>query len=171
MSQKLGHKFYCYEQEIHEQYSQISEICKYTANNIYQARIFVKPKYVRLPEEKEDKNALRINLSAMCWANWNGSDEIVKKVSENYFRVCYATHNSREEIEDFLKYLKPKKIYFNVLPKSVKDQLEIKQMIREIQSTYMELDDEGEKPKKKFSFRRKNGGEQSEQVAKRSKTK
>lgn len=160
MSQKLRQKFYCFEEEIFEQYSQISKISKHVTKSIHEARIFVKPKHIGQRESKLEKNVLNINLSAMRWSNWNVHDEIFEKIRDNYYSICYATHNSLDEIQDFITYLKPKKVYLNVIPRVIKDRLDMFQRLREIQSNYMELSDneEEEKPKfsKKFSFKRTN---------------
>lgn len=92
----------------------------------------------------------------MIWQEWGSRDEFVKVLRKDCYRVCYATHNSYEEIRDFLLYLKPKKIHPNVVPSVTKERYEMQARIREIQKTYMDLsDDEEVKPKKKFSFKRK----------------
>lgn len=168
MSQKLGKKFYCLEEEVYEDYSRISEISNYVTKNIHEARIFVKPKYINriIPEER---NVMNIFLSAMFWENYDGRGEIAKMMRKDCYRICYATHNSFEEIRDFLLYLRPKKIYPNVMPGTIKERYEMQARIREIQKSYM--DDEQEKPKKKFSFKRKTrqNNDADDQIFKRSK--
>lgn len=158
MSQFLRQKFYCFEEEIYEQYSQIAEISKYITKNDNEARIFVKPKFVDRSIPKQ-KNICTIHLSAMFWENWNKDKNIVMKVRDDLYRIPYATHNSFEEIRDFLLYLKPKKIYLNVLPTDIKERYEMDKLKREIQQTYMDFSDNeemGTKLSRKFSFKRTN---------------
>ena len=155
MSQRLKLKFYCEEEEAFEQYSQISEIHKYVTNDKYQARIVYKPKYVG--KSVPQKNVLYLNLSAMQWSNWDENSTIVQKVRDDYFKICYATHNSSSELFDFVTYLKPKRIHLNVLPKSFKERQEMKSLMKKMQKCYMEVsDDEAENCNltKNVSFKR-----------------
>lgn len=166
LGQNLGQKFYCFEDEVYEQYSQISEISKHVTKNHYEARIFVNPKY--LGQNKTERNVLSLNLSAMFWKNWDGQSSIVQKIREDYYRVCYATHMSLEEIEEFLNYLKPKKVYLNVIPNSTNAKREMFKRLKEIQSNFMipsdaekDIEDEKIKFTKKSSFKRLRSNDES----------
>lgn len=156
-------KVYVLEEEVREQYLQISEINNCITKDLLNARIFFKPKYLQktIPSiEKPERNVLVINLSAMYWTNYDGaSRSIVEKIRNDYIRVCYATHNSLEEIKDFLTYLKPKKVNLNVIPTNVKEKFEMFKQLREIQKMYMTMrdDEDEEQPvnvKKRYSFKR-----------------
>lgn len=56
-----------------------------------------------------------IKISAMAWINLQAHDDICRKDSENFIRVCYSNHPSYNELKDFLMYLHPKKVELNVI--------------------------------------------------------
>lgn len=63
---------------------------------------------------KKSQNVRIIKPSAFIWTNWNCGNEIINKDKEVY-RVCYSNHSGYNEIQDFIKYLQPKRIELNVV--------------------------------------------------------
>lgn len=64
---------------------------------------------------KLDKNVKCIQLNALAFTTDvinTGGHVIVKN---NITRVCYSSHSSCKELRDVVKFLKPEKLYFNVI--------------------------------------------------------
>lgn len=161
LSSKLNEKTYIEESEVFNQvYLLVSRLDSCVTMNKEKARIFLKPTFITssLIPEKNDV-FLNLQLSAMYWANWSHGS-FVKKTGENSFRVCYATHSSLSEITSFLSYIKPKKVYLNVLPVGV-ERIEMLNQLEVIQRQYSKGENinkdqpEGSlSTKRKFSFKR-----------------
>lgn len=156
---RLGEKIFVHEKEVYEQYSQISEINSILHHDILNARVFLKTKYAAQKQTAiNERNILDINFSAMYFENWREGHPFSEKIRNNFIRICYATHNSLEEIQNFLTYLQPKKVYLNVVPAQAHEKMKMFDELKKIERIYKKLDDEEvEKPKtveRKFSFKR-----------------
>ncbi|XP_053698408.1 protein artemis-like [Sabethes cyaneus] len=71
-------------------------------------------------EEHDDSRHVRvIRPSALRWRNLTEGKPFCRRLSESSedYGVCYSNHASYSELEDFLRYLRPKRVHFNVLPK------------------------------------------------------
>lgn len=156
VSKFFKEKIYVCEEEVYQQYSQISEINNCITRDLLNSRIFLKPKYIptNIIADENTRNVLNLNISAMFWANWQDGDLIINKIKDNYYRVCYATHNSLDEISDFLTYLKPKKVYLNVLPNNQKEKIEMLSLLKSIEKNYKGEHADNGKLTKRFSFKR-----------------
>lgn len=68
------------------------------------------------------------------------------------FRVCYATHNSFNEIEKFLLFLQPNKVYLNVVPENARERLEMYAQLATIQRQYLREEIEPSSGVKEFKL-------------------
>ena len=157
LSKMLKEKIFIRECDVFEQYSSISHLNSCVTNN-QDVRIFLEPTYLKFDRKHSDdcKNYLNLQLSAMFWMNWNGGS-FVHKTGPNSYRVCYATHNSYEETRELLSYLKPKKVYLNVLSEDAEEKLEMLNLVNHIQKQYSIIKSEMNKDsfiQTKFSFKR-----------------
>lgn len=132
-----------------EEYSLISGIASHVTNDDRRARIFLRPKYNNKVDESS--NVMTLQLSAMCWQNWDGGS-FVKQIKENAFRVCFATHSSLSEIEELLLYLKPQKVLLNVIPKNADERQKMFNLLASIQAQYIQSTPAEANVKKRFSF-------------------
>lgn len=159
VSKHFKEKIYVYEEETYEYYSQISQINACVTRDLLNARIFLKPKFLSKGISKcSERNVLSLNLSAMFWENWNGKS-MINELRADYYRVCYATHSSLEEISAFLLYLKPTKVNLNVIPGNARERFKMLSELRGIQKKYMLMLDQHDEEsnnavKRKFSFKR-----------------
>lgn len=156
LSSKLNEKTYIEEREVFSQvYLMVSRLNSCVTMNKDKARIFLKQTFITssiLPEKNDVY--LNLQLSAMYWANWNHGS-IVRQTGENSFRVCYATHSSLSEITSFLTYVKPKKVYLNVLPGGV-ERVEMFNQLALIQKQYTKDEyNPNDQPEGSFSTKRK----------------
>ncbi|XP_055586861.1 protein artemis-like isoform X2 [Uranotaenia lowii] len=73
--------------------------------------------------EVEEKFIRLIRPSALRWRNLKIADPFWRKMSKKRedYSVCYSNHASFDELIDFLHYLKPKKVHFNVVPQNDSD--------------------------------------------------
>lgn len=157
INRKLGEKICIIEPELYEQYSLISELDSCVTNNQKSAKIHLRQTYITDSIDfKKTDTVLTIHLSAMYWLNWTGGS-FVEKTSDNSYRVCFATHNSLNEIRDFLVYLKPKNVFLNVVPSNSSERNEMMKVLSDIQRQYR-VDDvkpvEEAVVMKRFSFKR-----------------
>ncbi|CRL03060.1 CLUMA_CG016399, isoform A [Clunio marinus] len=137
---KLKMKTLIHEAEIFEQYLRIPQIASSVTMDHQETRISLKPKFVSSLFQENTKgtdNVLNLHLSAMFWSNWDGGS-FVRKISENSFRVCYATHNSFNEIKDFVLSVKPKEVYLNVMPNSFEERNIMLKQLDMIKSQYLQ---------------------------------
>lgn len=76
-----------------------------------------------------------IRPTAMKWRHLSASDQIHEKLEEvcNVYRVCYSNHSSLEEIQFLIRYLRPKMIKLNVVPKNSRQR---SQMFNIVQAAY-----------------------------------
>lgn len=72
-----------------------------------------------------------IRPSALRWSNLTEGDRFWRKLtaSREEYAVCYSNHASCDELKDFLNYLKPAEVRFNVLPKHDPDGLKMRQLL------------------------------------------
>jgi len=167
IKKKLNEKVYIHEEAVYEQYLVISDLSSCITRDVLNARISLKPSFIHDSNGKtNDKNTLNIKLSAMYWKNWNKespfecTDELKKSV-----RVCYATHNSLSEIEDFVAFLKPKSIKPTVMPDDFNDRNSMMKMISSMLKTgVMNLD---QKPKHRFKRLHASRKSDEEQASKK----
>lgn len=75
-------------------------------HNIY-CRDDIKQSYVR-----------HVRPSAQIWKGWDEKSDLFEEENTNFFRVCYSSHCSYNELKEFLSYLKPKCIEPCVVPKN-----------------------------------------------------
>lgn len=75
-----------------------------------------------LSSKLNEKHICIIRPSAMKWRRLNASDTNFEEHNEttNVYSVCYSNHASLEEIEHLVRYLQPKAIKLNVVPKNTK---------------------------------------------------
>jgi DNA repair metallo-beta-lactamase len=152
LSQKLGEKVFIHESAIYEQYLSVSCLNSCITMNQQNARIHLQRKIANSPiSASENDFNLHIHLSAMNWTNWMGGS-FVSKTGERSLRVCYATHNSLNEIKEFLLFLKPKKIVLNSVPSDPLDKIQMNQLVEEIQQEYIKIDEP--QLQRKFLFKR-----------------
>lgn len=154
----MNEKIYVCEQEVFDQYLSISQLESCVTMTQRNARIFLKPNFVTSNVELNDDHVvMTLQLSAMFWANWKPQSPFVLKTNDKSFRVCYATHNSFNEIRDFLLFLKPRKVNLNVEPENASAKLEMFEQLKKIQQVYQSEEQNAESkvdPPRKFSFKR-----------------
>lgn len=75
-----------------------------------------------LQTKLDEKHICIIRPTAMKWRKLNATDKCFEEHNEetNVYSVCYSTHASLGEIESFVRYLQPKAIKLNVVPKNPK---------------------------------------------------
>jgi hypothetical protein len=153
---KLNEQIFILENDVFDQYSSISRLNACITTNDRKARIFLKPTFVPNTLKIDEKyKVLKLQLSAMFWSNWKRDTSFVRETKKNCLRVCYATHNSFNELRDFLTFLKPKKVHLNVVPENSEQKLAMLRQLKLIQDSYSVKDNEEvEEPKKKFTFKR-----------------
>lgn len=95
-------------------------------------------KYLSCNPQLDQKLIRVIKPTAMIWKDWQINTDFVQRESNEQFRICYSNHSSYTEISDFLKYLKPKSVEFNVVPK---DQFKQKEMLDELNKIMKSVDD------------------------------
>jgi hypothetical protein len=61
--------------------------------------------------------------------------DLVSNCGKNRVRVCYSTHSSYEEVVDFLRALKPVRIFANVCTKDHLDLDEVNRSIKFLEAT------------------------------------
>jgi DNA cross-link repair 1C protein len=155
LCKKLNLKIFIHEEEVYEFYCQISELHRCFTRDKSTAKVLLIPSYITNKSTEIDSNALVINISALYWSNWDDSKPFHHEVKKNYLRVCYATHNSKSELEDFLDYMRPLKVNLNV---ASRNSVENNKMLEDVQS-YCTHSDESSKVvnSKKFSFKKLGG--------------
>lgn len=157
LSTTLNEKIFISEADVFDQYSTISRLNACVTTNEQKSRIFLTPSYSTNPIEFDKKHeVLNLQLSAMFWTNWKRGTSFVLQTNPKWYRVCYATHNSFNEIRDFLTFIKPKKVHLNVMPVNDDQKKEMFNHVKLIQDEYLEkpkIEDKIE-TKKKFSFKR-----------------
>lgn len=84
-----------------------------------------KNKGLKTRPDVKDNNILTIIISTMKWAD-KDTTKIIEwdKLRERTINVCYSTHASYEELESFILYFKPKKIYPCVWHEKVQESLD-----------------------------------------------
>lgn len=152
LSRKLKEKIYVLENELREQYLMISGLSTCTATNKYESRIILSSTRIKL-YENDQKNHLKIHLSAMFWANLNKNKSFTHKSSNDKLRICYATHSSLGEIREFLNFLKPKNVYPTVVPENYDEKMKMFKLIDQIVNSYIPTEQEVPS-KKRFAFKR-----------------
>ncbi|XP_055633308.1 protein artemis-like [Toxorhynchites rutilus septentrionalis] len=89
--------------------------------------------YRKLPCRPElDSMHIRvIKPSALRWKNLSIGDPFWERLGEEgqQFSVCYSNHASFEELEDFVRYLLPKEVRFNVTPKNDSEGSEMRSLL------------------------------------------
>ncbi|KAH9367044.1 hypothetical protein HPB48_021922 [Haemaphysalis longicornis] len=55
-----------------------------------------------------------VKPSAMWFAHRVGPTRLIERVSGDFYRLCYSTHASLEEVRDLVRYLKPRSVRANV---------------------------------------------------------
>lgn len=156
---ELKEQIYINEQQVFELYSIISDLTTCVTSDKLKARISLKPSFMA-NEISEDSNTLTIQLSAMYWKNWmKGTDFSTKIEGKNLIRVCYATHNSCSELEDFVTFLEPKCINATVIPNNFTEKELMMALIRRMYKKFVR-EQEPEK-KKKFTFKRLYSSDES----------
>ena len=164
LSTKLNEKIFIPEDDVFDQYTTISRLNACVTKNEQKSRIFLKPTFVSDRIKFDEKvDVLNLQLSAMFWTNWKRGTSFVLQTGKKSYRVCYATHNSCNEIRDFLTFIKPKKVNLNVLPLNNDQKQEMFNQIKSIQDQYVEKTSEivnQVEPKKKFTFKRRGSNRQ-----------
>jgi len=87
----------------------------------------------------QENYLLTICPSALIWTNWSVKDKIsyIDRKEKNLYRVCYSNHSSLNEIKDFLLYLKPENVHFNVQPANAKENQLMENLLVEIMDYYI----------------------------------
>jgi DNA repair metallo-beta-lactamase len=153
LSEKLNEKIYVCEREVFDQYLSISRLESCVTMSQPNARIFLTRNFVNSDIKLDSGDVvMKLQLSAMFWTNWSGGN-FVLETHKNSFRVCYATHNSYNEIRDFLLFMKPATVHLNVEPKDSNELQEMLSLLDKIQKEYQPsaVIEEIVEPKK-FSF-------------------
>lgn len=152
INKKFKEKVYIHEEAVYEQYLVVSELSSCITRDVLNSRISLKPSFISDSNGKTiDKNTLTIKLSAMYWKNWNKkspfecTDEAKKVV-----RVCYATHNSCTELEEFVRFLEPKSINPTVMPDNFIDREIINSIIKNMIKSFNNNVLIDPKPKRRF---------------------
>jgi hypothetical protein len=155
LNRKLNEQIFVNQTEIMEQYLMISEITDCITSNKHNSRIHLMPAYLKVHEDyQKDKNCLKIHLSAMYWSKWNDSKPFVRAMGGERLRICYATHSSFSEIRDFIKFLKPSRVYPTVMPEAPGERTKMLTLIDEIISSYRDTPAQDIQPIKRFAFKR-----------------
>ena len=164
----LNQRIYIPEGEVYQQYLTISSLDNCVTNKELNSQIILTPKYLK--NHPKTDLVLNIKLSAWFWINWNEKKPFVSSIDKNNVRVCYATHSSYDELKAFLLFLKPTKVFLNVIPTNSDEKREMIQEIQDIQNSYKEKDPE-KLTTKKSCFKRllSNLTQNSNQPEKRSK--
>ncbi|XP_071961145.1 protein artemis-like [Antedon mediterranea] len=61
-------------------------------------------------------NTIVIKPSTMWFTSNAQPEDILKKIDDSYYRLCFSFHSSYSEIRDFIGYLKPWQVKANVIP-------------------------------------------------------
>lgn len=113
-------------------YLHIPQFDKYMSNNRFRCgRIHLCAKNPTKWQSKEcpclttkldEKHICIIRPTAMKWRKLNADDKCFEEHNEttNVYSVCYSNHASLGEIDFFVRYLQPKAIKLNVVPKNAK---------------------------------------------------
>lgn len=139
------------EAEVYEQYQTISNLDNCVTNDEIRSQIILTPKYLKTIPRKpktDPKLILNIKLSAWFWTNWNEKKPFVSTINPNTVRVCYATHSSYDELKAFLLFLKPSKVFLNVIPANSDEKRVMFNELQEVQDLYLE------KPKEKLTTKK-----------------
>ncbi|XP_071817257.1 uncharacterized protein [Apostichopus japonicus] len=100
--------------EIMKQYERVSSLAEHMTTEGSATRVHACRKYACTLKDAVD--VITITPSTM-WFNSNAQpDDVLKKISSHYYRLCFSFHSSYSEICDFIQYLKPTNIYPNVIP-------------------------------------------------------
>lgn len=152
----MNEKIFVHEQNAYDQYICISKLESCVTRDRKSSRLFLEPTFLHVPAEPETlPHRLDLRLSAWFWTNWKKGAPFVLETSHNNFRICYATHNSYNEIKDFLLYMRPKKVYLNVVPEALSEREEMFNQLALIQSQLSEETEvEEAQSVRKFSFKR-----------------
>lgn len=129
------------EAEVYEQYQTISNLDNCVTNDAIRTQIVLTPKYLKTIPGKpktDPKLILTIKLSAWFWTNWNEKKPFVSTINTNTVRICYATHSSYNELKAFLLFLKPSKVFLNVIPTNSDEKREMFNELKEVQDLYLE---------------------------------
>lgn len=137
-------------------YNWISELGRCLSSTETNSRISLRLKARGFGREEIKSNVLNIKLTAMFWSNWKKGESFICKEDDSNIRICYATHSSFSEIHDFLTYLKPKKVYLNVIPTDFVERHEMMRNLAKIEETYhkTETPHNCDVPRKRFTFKR-----------------
>lgn len=73
--------------------------------------------------------------SALWWRGKN-LESFVEEEHENKIRICYSSHASFEEVKDFLLLLKPAEVEPCVVPTSVKEKIDLTNLLEQIMLSY-----------------------------------
>ncbi|CAO1327886.1 unnamed protein product [Diamesa tonsa] len=168
----LKQRIYIPEEEVYQQYLTISNLDNCVTNKELESQIILTPKYLKNISEKPKTDlVLNIKLSAWFWTKWSEKKPFVSSIDTNNVRVCYATHSSYDELKAFLLFLKPSKVFLNVIPESSDEKRDMINELQHIQNLYKEKDPE-KLTTKKSCFKRllSNLTENSNQPEKRSKS-
>lgn len=94
-----------------------------------------------LPTKLNEKHICIIRPTAMKWRHLNATDTCFEEHNEttNVHNVCYSNHASLGEIEFFARYLQPKTIKLNVVPKNTE---QMQKMFDILQKMTKEMDRE-----------------------------
>lgn len=152
INKKFKEKVYIHEEAVYEQYLVVSELSSCVTRDVLNSRISLKPSFVFDTNGKTaDKNTLTIKLSAMYWKNWNKESPFeCTNEAKKVVRVCYATHNSCTELENFVKFLEPKSIHPTVMPDNFNDKEIMNTIIRNMIKSFKNNVEIDPKPKRRF---------------------
>lgn len=138
LNKTLKQGIYIPEAKVYEQYLTISNLDNCVTNDAL-SQIILTPKYLStIPEKQKDELVLTLQLSAWFWTNWNEKKPFVSSINANSIRVCYATHCSYNELKAFLVFLKPTKVFLNVIPTNSDEKREMMQELQNIQKLYID---------------------------------
>ncbi|KAI4460431.1 dna cross-link repair protein pso2/snm1-related [Holotrichia oblita] len=77
-----------------------------------------------------------IKITAMIWTHYQPGDSVVSYEGGNFYRVCASYHPSYNEINDFINYLKPKRIIACVFPQKPDEQIKMLGLLKEMTRNY-----------------------------------
>lgn len=106
-----------------------------------------------LQTKLNEKHICIIRPTAMKWRKLNASDTCFEEHNEetNVFSVCYSNHASLGEIEFFVRYLQPKAIKLNVVPKNPKQIQKMYDIVQRMTKEMERSTDKAEATKKTTS--------------------
>ncbi|XP_062551551.1 protein artemis-like [Armigeres subalbatus] len=141
LSRRLGHRIHVKQEELRCYRFLASLDNAVTAHHVTETRIHAcqgtrSDQYWKLPcrPTLQEKHIRVIRPSALRWRRLKPDDPIHRRLRNDReeYSVCYSNHASYGELEDFLQYLRPRAVRFNVLWKDDPGGIKMSQLLQDV---------------------------------------